>query len=100
MKNFVNNENNEYQLFKENKVIDTTNKTTSIGRIVYEGENASLTFHRRLPHSRELIWKEITDPKQLSVWMNTKAIINRGSGGNIDFVNTISGFHTSGDILA
>jgi uncharacterized protein YndB with AHSA1/START domain len=100
MTTLVNNENNEYQLFKEDKVCDTANKTDSKGTIVYEGEEyVSLTFRRILPHPRELIWKEITDPKQLSVWMNTKATINRGSDGKIDFVNTISGFHTSGKIL-
>jgi hypothetical protein len=31
--------------------------------------------------------------------MNTKAIINGRSGGTINFVNTVSGFHTLGDIL-
>ena len=31
--------------------------------------------------------------------MNTEAIINGKSGGVIDFVNTVSGFHTSGTIL-
>lgn len=98
MKNPVSNKNNEYQLIKEDKAIDTANKTNSRGKIVYNGEDVSITFRRRLPHSRELIWKEITDPKQLFVWMNTKATINRSSG-KIDFVNTISGFHTSGDIL-
>lgn len=99
MKNPVSNENNEYQLIKEDKATDTANKTNSRGKIVYNGEDVSITFRRKLPHSSELIWKELTDPKQLSVWMNTKAIINSGSGGKIDFVNTISGFHTSGDIL-
>ena len=32
--------------------------------------------------------------------MNTKAVIKGRNGGTIDFVNTVSGFHTSGDILA
>jgi uncharacterized protein YndB with AHSA1/START domain len=99
MKNASNNESNEFQLHNEDNLINTLNKTNLIGRIVHEGENATLTFHRRLPHSRETVWKKITDPRQLSVWMNTRAIINGRSGGKIDFVNTLSGFHTSGDIL-
>jgi len=99
MKDFENDEKNEYQLYKKERVNDTTMKTDSKGRITYEGEHASLTYQRRLPHPRETIWKEITDPKQLSEWMNTKAIIHGKRGGTIDFVNTVSGFHTSGDIL-
>jgi uncharacterized protein YndB with AHSA1/START domain len=99
MKDFDNDEKNEYQLYKKEKVNDTTMKTDSKGSIAYEGEYVSITYQRRLPHPRETIWKEITDPKQLSRWMNTKAIINGRSGGTINFVNTVSGFHTSGDIL-
>ncbi len=99
MKNFENDKKNEYQLSVKEKANDTTMKTSSRGSITYEGEYAFLTYRRRLPHSRETIWKEITDPKQLSKWMKTEAIINGKSGGVIDFVNTVSGFHTSGTIL-
>jgi hypothetical protein len=31
--------------------------------------------------------------------MNTKAVIDRRNSGTIDFVNTVSGFHTTGRIL-
>lgn len=99
MKNFENDKKNEYQLSVKEKVNDTTMKTSSIGSITYEGDYAFLTYRRRLPHPKETIWKEITDPKQLYKWMNTEAIINGKSGGVIDFVNTVSGFHTSGTIL-
>ena len=88
MKDFDNDEKNEYQLYKKEKVNDTTMKTDSKGSIAYEGEYVSITYQRRLPHARETIWKEITDPKQLSGWMNTKAIINGRSGGTINFVNS------------
>ncbi len=99
MKNFENDKKNEYQLSVKEKVNDTTMKTSSRGSITYEGEYAFLTYQRKLSHPREIIWKGITDPKHLSNWMNTKAIINGKSGGVIDFVNTVSGFHTSGNIL-
>lgn len=99
MIDFENDEKNEYQLYKKERINDTTMKTDSKGSITYEGEYVSLMYQRRLPHPRETIWKEITDPKQLSGWMNTTAIINGRSGGTIDFVNTVSGFHTSGNIL-
>lgn len=74
-------------------------KINTSGSITYEGEYSFLRFQRILSHPTEIIWKEITDPKQLSEWMNTKAIINGKNGGTIDFVNTISRFHTLGDIL-
>jgi hypothetical protein len=32
--------------------------------------------------------------------MSTKAVIDGRSGGTIDFVNTVSGYHTTGHILA
>jgi uncharacterized protein YndB with AHSA1/START domain len=31
--------------------------------------------------------------------MNTKAVVDGRNGGTIDFVNTVSGFHTTGRIL-
>lgn len=99
MKKIENEAKNIYQLSKKDKVNDTIMKINTSGSITYEGEYSFLRFQRILPHPAEIIWKEITDPKQLSEWMNTKAIINGKNGGTIDFVNTISGFHTLGDIL-
>jgi uncharacterized protein YndB with AHSA1/START domain len=58
-----------------------------------------LRYERRLSHPREVIWNAITDPKELAGWMNTKAVIDRHNGCTIDFVNTVSGFHTTGRIL-
>lgn len=81
------------------KVHSITTETNTIGNIETEGEFSSLKFQRRLFHPIETVWKEITDPKRLYEWMNTKAIMNAKSGGTIDFVNTISGYHTMGDIL-
>ncbi|HVX01947.1 MAG TPA: SRPBCC family protein [Nitrososphaera sp.] len=69
------------------------------GTVTIEGEHATLRFERRLAHSREAVWKAITDPKELAVWFNTKAIIDARNGGMIDFVNAPSGFHTTGRIL-
>jgi len=99
MKKIENEAKNIYQLSKKDKINDTTMKINASGSITHEGEYSFLRFQRRLPHPTETIWKEITDPKRLSEWMNTKAIINGKNGGTIDFVNTISAFHTLGDIL-
>jgi uncharacterized protein YndB with AHSA1/START domain len=69
------------------------------GTVIIEGEYATLRYERRLSHPREVVWKAITDPKELDGWMNTKAVIDERNGGTIDFVNTVSGFHTTGRIL-
>ena len=69
------------------------------GTVTIEGEYATLTYKRHLSYPREVVWKAITDPKELAGWMNTKAAIDGLNGGAIDFVNTVSGFHTEGRIL-
>jgi uncharacterized protein YndB with AHSA1/START domain len=71
----------------------------SKGTITIEGEYATLRHELRLSHPIEVVWKAITDPRELSGWMNTKAVIDGRNGGTIDFVNTVSGFHTTGRIL-
>jgi uncharacterized protein YndB with AHSA1/START domain len=72
----------------------------SKGTVTIEEEYATLRYERQLSHPREVVWKAITDPKELVGWMNTKAVIDGRNGGTIDFVNTVSGFHTTGRILA
>ncbi|HZI70491.1 MAG TPA: SRPBCC family protein [Nitrososphaeraceae archaeon] len=71
----------------------------TIGIVTIEGEYAALTYKRRFSHPIEVVWKAITDPNELGGWMNTKAVIDVKNGGTIDFVNTVSGFHTTGRIL-
>ena len=72
----------------------------SKGTVTIEGEYATLRYERLLSHPREVVWKAITDPKELAGWMNTKAVIDGRNGGTINFVNIVSGFHTTGRILA
>jgi uncharacterized protein YndB with AHSA1/START domain len=71
----------------------------SKGTVNIEGEYAALKFERRLFHPKDVVWKAITDPEELAGWMNTKAVIDGRNSGTIDFVNTVSGFHTTGRIL-
>ena len=71
----------------------------SKGTVTIEGEYATLRYEQQLSHPREVVWKAITDPKELAGWMNTKAVIDGRIGGTIDFINTVSGFHTTGRIL-
>jgi hypothetical protein len=55
MKDFDNDEKNEYQLYKKERVNDTTMNTDSKGSITYEGECVLITYQRILPHARETI---------------------------------------------
>jgi uncharacterized protein YndB with AHSA1/START domain len=70
------------------------------GTITIEENYGTLKHERRLSHPREIVWKAITDPKEISGWMsNYKGVIDGYTGGAIDFVNTVTGFHITGDIL-
>jgi uncharacterized protein YndB with AHSA1/START domain len=69
------------------------------GILSIEGGYATLRYERRLAHLREVVWNAITNPKELAAWMKTKALIDGRNGGTIDFVNTVSGFHTTGRVL-
>ncbi len=69
------------------------------GKVTIEGDYVTITWQRQLPHPREEVWYTITDPKELFEWFNTRAVIEGRNGGTIDFVNTISHFHTTGRIL-
>lgn len=71
----------------------------SKGTVTIEGKLTTLRYELRLPHPREVIWKAITDPNELVMWFNTKAVIDGRTGGTIDFINAPSGFHTTGCIL-
>ncbi|AIF84325.1 hypothetical protein NTE_02271 [Candidatus Nitrososphaera evergladensis SR1] len=82
---------------KNAKSNDTSNN--QVGTVTIEGEYATLRYERRLAYPREVVWKAITDPKELAMWFNTKAIIDGRNGGTIDFVSAPAGFHTTGRIL-
>jgi uncharacterized protein YndB with AHSA1/START domain len=83
---------------KSNDVANNNNNSEN-GMVMIEGDYATIRYERRLAHPREVVWKAITDPKELAAWMNTKAVIDGRNSGTIDFVNTVSGFHTTGRIL-
>src|ERR671923_382656 len=79
---------------------DANNKNNSQnGTVTMEGHYATLRYERRLAYPTEVVWKAITDPRELAAWFNTKAVIDGRNGGIIDFVNTVSTFHTIGRIL-
>ena len=72
----------------------------AIGIVIIEDDYATLRYKRRLSHPREAVWKAITDPKESAVWFKQQAIVfDCRSGGEVDYVNEISGYHATGRVL-
>jgi uncharacterized protein YndB with AHSA1/START domain len=71
------------------------------GTITIEERYGTLKFKRRLSHSREVVWKAITDPKEIFRWLpDYRGTFEGYNGGVIDLYNTVSGSHVTGNILA
>jgi uncharacterized protein YndB with AHSA1/START domain len=71
-----------------------------IGTVTIEGGYATLRYERRLPHPPEVVWKAITDPKQVSIWFSTTAKIDARPGGTLEYISVPVGFCRRGRILA
>jgi uncharacterized protein YndB with AHSA1/START domain len=68
--------------------------------MIVKEEYGTLKYERRLSHPREIVWKAITDPKEIFRWLpDYKGTFDGYNGGAIDLVNTVSGSHVTGDIL-
>ena len=100
MKNTEIDEKVERHISKDEKRSDKTLYPESKRTVTIEDKYTILRYERRLSYPIEVVWKAITDPNKLAGWFNTKAVIDGRNGGTIDFVNTVSGFHTTGRILA
>jgi uncharacterized protein YndB with AHSA1/START domain len=69
------------------------------GKVIVEGDRATLVFRRRLEHPPEAVWKALTDPAELSRWYMTKGTIEGREGGMVDFHAGPSQLHVRGRIL-
>jgi len=69
------------------------------GKVVIDGDEATLVFRRRLPHSPEEVWKALTDPSELSGWYMTQAAIDGRKDGMVDLHSGPSQLHVAGRIL-
>ncbi len=76
------------------------NEFGATGKVVIDGEKATLVFTRRLSHPPEAVWRALTTPSELSSWYMTKATIDGREGGTIDFHSGPSRLHVTGRILA
>jgi uncharacterized protein YndB with AHSA1/START domain len=56
-----------------------------LGRVTVEGDHATITFERRLPHPPEVVWEAITETGQLSRWYLENPRIEGRVGGTVDF---------------
>jgi uncharacterized protein YndB with AHSA1/START domain len=97
----IENENVQRHLSHTNeKRNKKTLNTESKGTITIEEEYGTLKYERRLSHPREIVWKAITDPKEIFRWLpDYKGTFDGYKGGAIDLVNTLTGSHVTGDIL-
>ena len=63
----------------------TEAQTSRPGRLIVEGERATLIFERYIPHPLEAVWRAITEPSEVSKWHLPEARIQGRPGGFIDF---------------
>ena len=96
----IENENVERQLATTEKRNEKRLNAESKGTITVEEEFAKLKYERRLSHPKEIVWKSITDPKEIFKWLpDYKGVFEGYTSGSIDLVNTVSGSHVTGDIM-
>jgi uncharacterized protein YndB with AHSA1/START domain len=70
------------------------------GKVIIEGDQATIIFERLLRHSAERVWDAITNPSELKEWlMCSSAKIDGRAGGRIEMVSGPAQFHTTGKIL-
>ncbi len=70
-----------------------------VGRVVEEGDEATLVFRRRLAHPPAQVWRALTDPQELATWYMTRATLDGRPGGSVDFHAGPSQLHVTGRIL-
>jgi uncharacterized protein YndB with AHSA1/START domain len=61
------------------------NDTDRTGTLTLDGDNATITFVRRLPHPIDVVWSALTEPDQRAVWFGPTTIEGR-VGGVIDMI--------------
>jgi uncharacterized protein YndB with AHSA1/START domain len=101
MKEFeTTNKNVIQQLSSNKKRSGESPNTTSKGTIIIEGKYGTIKFERRLKHPKEMVWKAITDQKEIFRWLpDYKGTFDGYKGGKIDLLNVVSGSHVSGKVL-
>jgi hypothetical protein len=98
----IENENVQRRLlsYTNEKQNEKTLNTESKGEVIIEGEYGTLKFERRFSYPIEIVWKAITDQKEIFKWLSDyKGTFDGYNGGAIHLVNTVSGSRVTGNIL-
>ncbi len=59
-----------------------------LGTLERQGDRWTLTFTRRLGHSREKVWRAVTEPEHLAVWYPQEIVGERKAGAPLRFVSS------------
>jgi uncharacterized protein YndB with AHSA1/START domain len=70
-----------------------------LGSLHVDGQTATMVFRRRLSHPPEVVWKALTDPKELSRWHLTDASIDGRVGGSVRLNRASQHFEVTGKVL-
>ena len=62
--------------------------TTGLGTLTRQGDRWTLVFTRRLAHSREKVWRAVTEPQHLAVWYPQEIVGDRRAGAPLRFVSS------------
>jgi uncharacterized protein YndB with AHSA1/START domain len=99
-KNEITKRDDVQQLSSIEKPNRELSNTTSKGTIIIEGMYGTIRFERRLLHTKEIVWKAITEQKEIFRWLpDYKGTFEGYKGGTIDLINTVSGSHVTGKVL-
>jgi len=60
---------------------------TGLGTLTRQGDRWTLTFTRTLAHSREKVWRAVTEPEHLAVWYPQEIVGDRKVGAPLRFVS-------------
>lgn len=74
--------------------------TEQAGKVLIDGEEATLAFERRLQHPPERVWRALTSQEELARWMMADVTLDGRSGGEIAMVTGPAQFRWTGRILA
>ena len=71
------------------------------GRLIVEGDHATLVFERLLPHAAEHVWEAIATPEGLREWLLAADVALEGRvGGRIEMISGPPRYRSTGRILA
>lgn len=62
---------------------------TALGTLTRDGDRWTLTFTRKLAHSREKVWRAVTEPEHLAVWYPQEIVGERRAGAPLRFVSSV-----------